>query len=316
MNISMQYFLVVVEMQSISKAAERLFVSQQNLSNHMKRLEEQYGLLFTRKPKFMLTPSGQALLETLKQIRILESGLQTKLQDIQNNSVGLIRLGLHTGRARVLLPGAAAAFQAAYPRVRLEVVHADTAGYETLLENGDIDLFLGVDTRFRQDFIYIDLKDEPVFLIAAQTLLETYGCRPTRGFLITKDELFSLPLIFSPQSSNLQSKIQHFLLENGPQVTPQIVVGDFAIQLQLAHEKLGACFCPQMFLSDSRMLLQDDRDPLQMYTVKGLSIHNHLSLVLNKKMYRPHYVDALVGILEENINKCLIRPSKENQIPC
>lgn len=76
MNISMQYFMLVVEMQSISKAAERLFVTQQNLSNHIKRLEQQYGVLFTRKPKFMLTPSGEALYETLKQIRVLESNLQ------------------------------------------------------------------------------------------------------------------------------------------------------------------------------------------------------------------------------------------------
>lgn len=303
MNISMQYFMLVVEMQSISKAAERLFVTQQNLSNHIKRLEQQYGVLFTRKPKFMLTPSGEALYETLKQIRVLESNLQTRLQDIQDNSVGLVRLGLHTARARILLPSAAAAFQARYPRVRLEVLHADTAVYEKMLAEGDIDLFLGVDAKPHQEFSRLHLIDEPVFLLAAKTLLEQYGC-PAHTSSITKKELRSLPLIFSPQSSNLQSKIQNFFLKNNIAATPQIVVGDFTLQLQMAREHLGACFCPQMFLADERVLLPPGGSPLQKYTVEGFSVHNRLDLVLNKRMYRPNYVDELIAILRETILNC------------
>ena len=42
MNTSMQYFLVVAEELSISRAAERLYVSQQCVSSHIKKLEQQY----------------------------------------------------------------------------------------------------------------------------------------------------------------------------------------------------------------------------------------------------------------------------------
>ena len=306
MNISLQYFLTVVEMQSISKAAERLFVSQQNLSNHIKRLESRYGILFTRKPKFMLTPSGEALLETLNQIRILENGLQTKLQDIQDNSVGSVRIGLHTARARILLPSTIAEFQRRYPRVRLEIVHADTADYENMLENGDIDLFLGIDTRFHRDFSYIHLKEEAVFLLATQTLLEKCGCRQTRPSHVTTRELCSLPLIFSPQSSNLQTKIQGFLQKNQIAPPPQIVAGDFTLQMQLACEHLGACFCPQMFLSGEKILLQRPVEPLLTCTVEGFSICNHPAIITNNKMYLPHYIDVLIDILKRNAERCLV----------
>lgn len=304
MNISMQYFLTVVEFKSISRAAEHLYVSQQNLSNHIKRLEKEYGVLFARKPKFMLTPSGEALVETLNQIRFLESGLKAKLQDIQDNTVGLVRMGLHTARARILLPTAIAEFQHKFPHVRLEIIHADTAVYENMLENGDIDLFLGIDTNYFRDFTYSHLVDEPAYLLATRTLLDTYGCDQSDTCRITKKELCSLPLIFSPQISNLQSKIQQFMQKNKLALTPQIVVGDFAIQLQLARENLGACFCPQMFLSGERRYLPKEAEPLHTCTVEGLSISNRLSIVLNKKMYRPHYMDELVEILRNNVTAC------------
>ena len=58
MNISLEYFLAVAEEESISRAAERVMVSQQDMSNHIRRLEKQYGLLFERRPRFALTPAG------------------------------------------------------------------------------------------------------------------------------------------------------------------------------------------------------------------------------------------------------------------
>lgn len=59
MTTAQQYFLTVVQQQSVARAAEQLYLSQQNLSNHIKRLEQQYGVLFVRKPKFELTLAGR-----------------------------------------------------------------------------------------------------------------------------------------------------------------------------------------------------------------------------------------------------------------
>ena len=72
MNISLEYFLAVAEEESISRAAERVMVSQQDMSNHIRRLEKQYGLLFERRPRFALTPAGEAVLATYRQVRLLE----------------------------------------------------------------------------------------------------------------------------------------------------------------------------------------------------------------------------------------------------
>ena len=75
MNISLEYFLAAAEEESISRAAERVMVSQQDMSNHIRRLEKQYGLLFERRPRFALTPAGEAVLATYRQVRLLEESL-------------------------------------------------------------------------------------------------------------------------------------------------------------------------------------------------------------------------------------------------
>ena len=61
MNITgLQYFLVTAEEMNFSRAAQRLFISQQSLSGSIQRLEKQYGVqLFERKPVLRLTEAGE-----------------------------------------------------------------------------------------------------------------------------------------------------------------------------------------------------------------------------------------------------------------
>lgn len=44
-------------------------------------------------------------------------------------------------------------------------------------------------------------------------------------------------------------------------------------------------------------------EPLRICKVEGRSIYNHLSVVLNKMMYRPHYIVELVEILKTNVTE-------------
>ena len=74
MTTGMEYFLVLAEEQSISRVAQHLFVTQQSMSEQMKRLEQLYcAKLFTRRPRFQLTAAGEALLYTYLPCRVKSS---------------------------------------------------------------------------------------------------------------------------------------------------------------------------------------------------------------------------------------------------
>lgn len=60
MNLqSLYYFSELAKTLHMTQTAERSFISQQNLSNHIQRLENYYGVkLFERKPRLQLTYAG------------------------------------------------------------------------------------------------------------------------------------------------------------------------------------------------------------------------------------------------------------------
>lgn len=61
-----RYFLVLAEEKNISRAADRLFITHQNLSKYLSNLEKECGvILCQRKPVFTLTYAGQLLLQAM-----------------------------------------------------------------------------------------------------------------------------------------------------------------------------------------------------------------------------------------------------------
>lgn len=61
--ISLHYFQELSKDLNMTKTAERLYISQQTLSNHIQRLEQYYNApLFYRKPSLSLTCAGEFVL--------------------------------------------------------------------------------------------------------------------------------------------------------------------------------------------------------------------------------------------------------------
>ncbi len=81
-------FLILCEELNFTRAAERCFMTQQGLSSHIKKLEEQYGTkLFLRKPNVELTESGNALRLALLKKKYIEDDLIQTIRGINNGSI-------------------------------------------------------------------------------------------------------------------------------------------------------------------------------------------------------------------------------------
>ena len=87
MNTSQKMFLLAVEEMSFTKAAKRAYITQQALSDHIRKLEQEYqASLFERKPHLALTPAGLALHKNLLEIQLLENNIRTEIQDISGGN--------------------------------------------------------------------------------------------------------------------------------------------------------------------------------------------------------------------------------------
>ncbi|HBT4808178.1 TPA: LysR family transcriptional regulator [Klebsiella variicola subsp. variicola] len=91
-------FAVVAEENNISRAAQRLFISQPPLSRHMRQLEAQLEVtLFQRHSKgLILTDAGREVLEIIRPMLALQARTLAALSELSVHSPQPLRLGLTT----------------------------------------------------------------------------------------------------------------------------------------------------------------------------------------------------------------------------
>ncbi|MEO7166611.1 MAG: LysR substrate-binding domain-containing protein [Spartobacteria bacterium] len=163
----LRYFLAVAEAGSFSRAADRLGISQPNISQQMRDLETTLRVsLFQRRGKrIFLTSSGQILEEYARSIlRQIESCLQEV-----SVAPGEMRGSLHLGVVPILnvalMPQLLGMFASTHPAVSLNVEEISSTEIETALEEGRMDVGLGFLTRHSPNLRYERLCTDQFALI-------------------------------------------------------------------------------------------------------------------------------------------------------
>ena len=121
----------IAETKSLSRAADRLYLSRPGLSKKIARLEERYGVeLYERTPSGVeLTTAGEIFTKFAKQVSDLEETLSAELAASKESFNSTIEVGMSLADGETLLPPAVKRFLDVYPS---EYIHLD-AGYETHL---------------------------------------------------------------------------------------------------------------------------------------------------------------------------------------
>lgn len=139
-----QYVCVLAECQNITRAAEKLYISQPALSIYIGNLEKNLGVrLFERVgKKFTLTYAGETYIEKAKQMLALETEFQEELEKITGNYKGRVRIGVQKRRAPWLLPPVMAEFSRKYPDVDVILREGNQDELKNGLKSCQIDLLL------------------------------------------------------------------------------------------------------------------------------------------------------------------------------
>ena len=129
--LNLQYFIAIAEEQSISAAARKLFVSQQALSEHVKKMENELGVpLFKREPSLSLTVAGECLLEGGKKILSTYEQTLANIVSVTDERRSKITIGISTYDLPPFLPELIRAYSNKYPNYEVSVIkrqHNDIA---------------------------------------------------------------------------------------------------------------------------------------------------------------------------------------------
>ena len=300
MNVSLEYFLLIVKEQSIARAAEKLYITPQNLSNHLKRLETKYGTLFLRTPHFQLTPAGEALVRAAQNLRAIENSLDAEIKAINGAESVTIRIGIHAARARMLLPMVMKTYIDRYPSARIIFSYKDVLTCIEMLKAGEIDAFLAIDCPPDPDFLEFVLEDEPTYFIASQLQLKENNINPFDK-VIKIEDLDKFTYLLSPKSSRMRAKLDVFRRSNSLVLDERMVISDFETQLILTSQNLGACFVPKMFLPTvdnlNRSLPTDNK--LFIFEIEKFELTSKISVITHKNAYRSRYLKGFIECIQE-----------------
>lgn len=138
----LEYILVIAQEKNLSKAAERLYVSQPALSRFLLKLEERLGTeLFVRKNRqYVPTCAGNLYLDMARKILETKQDFDTDLKRLLEAGGGTISFGITPGRGRTVLPDVIPAFHKAFPNYELNIFEEDVATLERFLSDKTIEL--------------------------------------------------------------------------------------------------------------------------------------------------------------------------------
>lgn len=125
----LQIFSVVAQEGSFSAAAERLYVTQSAVSQHIKDLESSLGRpLFQRGWRgVQLTPQGETLYRYTREIFALVAEAENALTDVEQITGGRVSIGATPGIAIYLAPEWVQQFRARYPQLTVALQTGITA---------------------------------------------------------------------------------------------------------------------------------------------------------------------------------------------
>ena len=164
----LEAYVKVYELQSFSRAAEEMFLSQPTMSLYVSLLEQELrSQLIHRSTKELLpTKTGELFYEYAKEILLLRDKSIAALKSMSDCSTGSIDILASSVPAQYILPQMLGAFHKLYPSLVFNVTQADTAEVVRGISahKGEIG-FVGAKIE-NPKCVYTDFMSESLILIA------------------------------------------------------------------------------------------------------------------------------------------------------
>ena len=307
MNLrSLEYFLVVAEELNFSKAAERLYLTQQALSSHIKRLETEFDAeLFHRKPAVSLTQKGEELRYWAKQILAAEKTLRANLHDISTNVKGRIRLGIARLRANAIMPYILEQYRKRYPHVAFDLIDGNTDFLRDQLQNNKIDMYIGVNVETGMNEVDLGLVDEAIWGCVAHDLLQEHlerDCRDLDGFLANSPDIRTipdLPLLVTRPGNRFRRQLDNFFYDAGTRPNIYLESNSQSLLYDLAKRRMGlAVLSPIILYSLWKENAEQFNDMCAFRLSRELS-ENAISLVYRRDDPMPQYARDFIKAVQE-----------------
>lgn len=305
--LSLYYFVELSKDLHFTKTSERLYISQQTLSNNIKSLENYYNIkLINRKPKVTLTYAGEKLLSFAIEVLAKNNDLKDIFSEINKDITGSLRFGASISRATISLPNILPNFTKKYPNVQIKYIDDISKNLEPLILSNELDYAIVISKNPILNVKSFHLMDDQIYLCVTDELLKKYY---PDNFLELKEkskngasvEDFKL-LPFSMMSNRLGTKIESFFAEKDLKPNINFYSTYSQLILPFCSNSLSACFASHATLICLKEDISKDMNLFPLY-FKGEPVRRSISLITQKDRYVPSYSKFFQSLIFEHFNR-------------
>lgn len=193
----LKYFLAIAREESISKAADFLYITQPSLSRQMQNLEKEIGKqLFVRgSKKITLTETGMLLRKRAEEMLALYEKTQSEILAPSESISGDIYIGGGESYVLSVIAKTAKILQQDNPNIKFHLFSGDTADVSDKLDKGLLDFGILVEPADLSKYEYLRLPQKDTWGV----LMRKDSPLAMKEFIAPED-LYNVPIIRSGQT--------------------------------------------------------------------------------------------------------------------
>lgn len=240
----LRIFKTVCEEESITRAAEKLFMTQPAVSNAINELECHLGIcLFDRiSRRLYLNETGKLFLAKAIKLLDLYDDLEQNSKELEDNAT--IKIGSSITIANFILPKAIAKFETVCKNTPTNIIIDNARNIENMLFNNEIDLGLIEGVIYKEELIKIPFSNYELAVL----------CSPEHKFALEKsidvNTLIKERLLLREKGSAIRDVFDSALLLHNITVNPEWTSVNSQALIYAVKQNLGISVLPKILVEN------------------------------------------------------------------
>ena len=266
---------------NITKAANKLYISQPALTNRLKQMEKEFGVQIVNRGRrgVQFTPQGEYLAKCADDMLLKLQHIKENVLNMEKKITGTLRLGVSTFFTDYKLPGLLKLFKDEYPDIEFKVVTGWSNEIIHLAYNQDVHVaFVKGDYSWKGGKKL--LFEEPIYVASKER--------------IALEDLPDLPRIDYRTDQNLRTVVDNWWAEN--YTKPPLIsidVDKAGTSKNMMANGLGYAILPGMLLSDLKDICK-----IAIRAKDGQPIIRKTWMVFHEESLQLNIVRAFVEFIE------------------
>lgn len=168
----MEYILAIAKNESISRAADELFLTQSALNQQLLKLENELGapLFIRNRNHWQVTDIGKLYVERAEHIIDVKKQTYNQIQDMALKWNGTTTIGITPERGIQMFTAIYPAIHAKYPDTIFQPIESDVDSMVRMMEANKLDIsFQTIYERKYKQLVYTNIFTEPFYLCIPKT---------------------------------------------------------------------------------------------------------------------------------------------------